>query len=65
MPPQAIPMSGRVIGDWRILDQASGLKKGASFWCLHICGHQQRHRGTTLRRMERGTFIVRCEECGE
>jgi hypothetical protein len=61
----AIDMSGRIIGEWRILDSAPGLPRGATWWCMHTCGHQQRHRGTTLRRMERGKFIVRCEGCGE
>lgn len=66
MNPAPIDMAGQVIGHWHVLEYApTGLLSGARWWvlCLH-CKRQQVEKGSSLRRMQRGGFWLRCGGCG-
>lgn len=66
MNPAPIDMTGQVIGHWHVLEYAQTGEKSGAAWlviCLN-CKAQQIEKGSNLRRMQRGGFWLRCQECG-
>lgn len=66
MSPDFIEMTGQTIGNLQVIDYAQSGNHGAHWWVLCIaCHHQQRERGTNLRKAQkRAGWRIVCRGCG-
>jgi hypothetical protein len=57
--PAFVDMTGKVCGDWTVLERAANTSNGNAQWlCKHSCGHHQVVQGIALR-----SGPPRCKGC--